>query len=436
MTEYAFQVGIILMILIPILLLIGTPISISMGIGAVAACFVVLPSSKLSVTAAQRIYAGMNSFSLLAIPFFVLAGNIMNNGGIAQRLINLAKSLIGGIPGALAHANIVANMLFGSISGSGVAAAAAIGGILDPVEAKEGYDKRYSAAVNIASAPCGMLIPPSNIFIVYSLASSGASIAALFMAGYVPGVLWGFGCMAVAYYYAKKLGYKPDPIVGMRAKFRTFIDAIPSLSLIVIIIGGILGGVFTATEASCIAVVYSLLLSLCYKQLTLKSLYHVFLSSAKTSGMIVFMIGVSSILSWIMSFTRIPTFMAEGLLSLTDSGVLILILMNFIMLIMGCVMDPTPAVLIFTPIFLPIAVKLGIDPIHFGVIMVFNFCIGTITPPVGPILFTGCKIAELRIEDVFKHLLPYFAFEIALLFLVTFVPVLSMYIPRAVGLIR
>ena len=436
MTEYAFQVGMILLISIPILLFIGVPISISMGIGAVAACFVVLPGAKVAVTTAQRVYTGTNSFSLLAIPFFILAGNIMNNGGIAQRLINFAKSLIGLIPGALAQANVVANMFFGSISGSGVAAAAAIGGILDPMEAKEGYDRRYSAAVNIASAPCGMLIPPSNIFIVYSLAANGASIAALFMAGYVPGILWGLGCMALAYYYAKRLGYKPSPIIGIRAKLKTFIDAIPSLFLIVIIVGGILGGVFTATEASCIAVVYSLLLSLCYRQMTWMSLYQVFLSSAKTSGMIIFMIGVSAILSWIMSFTRIPTLMAQGLLRLTDSGVLILLMMNAIMLVMGCIMDPTPAVLIFTPIFLPIAVKLGINPVHFGVIMVFNFCVGTITPPVGPILFTGCKIAELKIEDVFKRLLPYFAVEVALLLLITFVPALSMYIPRTMGLVR
>jgi len=436
MTEYAFQVGMILLISIPILLFIGVPISISMGIGAVAACFVVLPSAKVAVTTAQRVYTGTNSFSLLAIPFFVLAGNIMNNGGIAQRLINFAKSLIGLIPGALAQANVVANMFFGSISGSGVAAAAAIGGILDPMEAKEGYDKRYSAAVNIASAPCGMLIPPSNIFIVYSLAANGASIAALFMAGYVPGILWGLGCMGLAYYFAKKAGYKPSPIVGVRAKFKTFVEAIPSLFLIVIIVGGILGGVFTATEASCVAVVYSLLLSLCYRQMTWRSLYQVFLSSAKTSGMIIFMIGVSAILSWIMSFTRIPTLMAQGLLSLTDSGILILLMMNFIMLIMGCIMDPTPAVLIFTPIFLPIAMKLGINPVHFGVIMVFNFCVGTITPPVGPILFTGCKIAELKIEDVFKRLLPYFAVEVVLLLLVTFVPALSMFIPRTMGLVR
>lgn len=436
MTEYAFQVGMILLIVIPLLLIIGTPISISMGIGAVIACFVVLPPAKVAVTAAQRVYTGTNSFSLLAIPFFVLAGNIMNNGGIARRLINFAKSIIGFVPGALSQTNVVANMFFGAISGSGVAAAAAIGGVLDPLEAEEGYEKSYAAAVNIASAPCGMLIPPSNTFIVYSLAANGASIAALFMAGYLPGILWGVGCMALALYYAKKLGYKPSRIVGLKQKLIVFIDAIPSLLLIVIIVGGILGGIFTPTEASCIAVVYSLFLSLIYRALTLKDLYSVLLNSAKTTGMIIFMIGVSAILSWIMSFTKIPTLMAEGLMGITSSKILIMLLMNIIMLIMGCIMDPTPAILIFTPIFLPVAMKLGYSVIHFGVIMVFNFCIGTITPPVGPILFTGCKIANTKIENVIGRLMPFFLMEGVLLLLITFVPAISMIIPQLAGLTK
>lgn len=435
MSEYAFQVGMVLLLTVPALLVIGCPISVSMGVGSVLACFLVLDPSRVSVTAAQRAYTGMNSFSLLAIPFFVLAGNIMNNGGIARRLINFAKALIGFVPGALAQANIVANMFFGAISGSGVAAAAAIGGVLDPMEEEEGYDKSYSAAVNIASAPCGMLIPPSNTFIVYSLASNGASIAALFMAGYLPGILWGIGCIVLAYYFAKKLGYKTSGIDGFKEKFRLFVDAIPSLFLIVIIIGGILKGIFTPTEASCIAVVYALILTLFYRSMTLKDLYKVILSSAKTTGMIVFMVGVSAILSWIMSFTQIPSMMAEGLLGVTDNAILIMLMMNVIMLIMGCVMDPTPAILIFTPIFLPIARAIGYHVIHFGVIMVFNFCIGTITPPVGPILFTGCKIANIKIEHVFRRLLPFFAVETALLMLITYVPQISLAIPKWFGLI-
>lgn len=430
MTQYAVHVGMLLLLIVPVLLIIGAPISISMGIGAVCACFVVLDPSKVAVTAAQRVYTGMNSFSLLAIPFFVLAGNIMNNGGIARRLINFAKALIGFMPGALAQTNVVANMFFGAISGSGVAAAAAMGGVLDPIEEEEGYDKSYAAAVNIASAPCGMLIPPSNTFIVYSLAANGASIAALFMAGYLPGILWGLGCMGLALYFARSLGYKPDRVKGARAKLKVFIDAIPSLFLIIIIVGGILKGIFTPTEASCIAVVYALLLSFFYRSITIRDLYGVILNSAKTTGMIVFMVGVSAVLSWIMSFTKIPSLMAEGLLGVTSNAVLIMLMMNFIMLIMGCIMDPTPAILIITPIFLPIARAIGYDVIHFGVIVVFNFCIGTITPPVGPILFTGCKIAGIKIEHVIRRLLPFFAAETALLLLVTFVPELSLTIPR------
>lgn len=433
MVQFALQVGLILIFISAFFLIIGTPISISLGIGAASAIFVVLSPDKVAVTAAQRAFTGMNSFSLLAIPFFVLAGNIMNNGGIARRLVNAARALIAGVPGDLAQANILGNMLFGSISGSGVAAAAAIGGVMGPLEEEEGYDKAYIAAVNIASAPSGMLIPPSNTFIVYSLASGGTSIAALFMAGYIPGILWGLGCMALAALMAKKRGYISNKMTSGRVK--AIIDAIPALFLIVIIVGGILGGFFTPTEASCIAVVYSLILSLIYKSITFESLYNILLESVKTTGMIIFMIGMSAILSWIMSFTKIPTLMADSIMSVSDNKILIMLLMNLIMLLMGCVMDPTPAILIFAPIFLPIAVQLGYHPVHFGVIMVFNFCIGTITPPVGPILFTGCKVGDISIEGVFNTLLPFFLVEVLLLLLVTFIPILSMLIPNIVGLI-
>ena len=240
---------------------------------------------------------------------------------------------------------------------------------------------------------------------------------------------------SIAYIFAKKLGYKRAAKTTFIEKTKIFIDAIPSLFLIVIIVGGILGGIFTPTEASCIAVVYSLILSIIYRSIKLKDLYNIILSSAKTTGMIIFMIGVSAILSWIMSFTKIPTIMAQSLLSFTDNKIIIMLLMNIIMLLMGCIMDPTPAILIFTPIFLPIATSLGYNVIHFGVIMVFNFCVGTITPPVGPILFTGCKVAELKIENVIKKLLPFFAAEIALLMFITYLPEISLFLPRLVGLI-
>lgn len=436
MSQVAADVGLIMFLSIPLLLIIGVPISVSMGVGSVLAMLTVFNFDRVAITAAQRTFTGINSFSLLAIPFFVLAGVVMNNGGIAQRLINFAKSLIGFIPGALAQTNILANMLFGAISGSGVAAAAAIGSAIGPQEKAEGYKPNFSAAANIASAPSGMLIPPSNIFIIYSLASGGTSVAALFVAGYIPGILWGLSCMVVAYYFAKKLGYRSERLPGLGEQLRVFIEAIPALLLIIIIVGGIISGVFTPTEASCIAVVYAMALSLLYRSIKVSQIPGFLLDASKTTGMIIFMIGVSSIMAWIMAYAKIPGFIAESLLGITDSPIAILLMMNVIMLLLGCVMDPTPAVLIFAPIFLPVALSLGVDIVHFGVIMVFNLSIGTITPPVGPILFTGCKIAGLKIEDVFKPLLPYFASLIVVLMAVTYLPALSLWLPRLAGLMN
>lgn len=435
MSDLAIQIGMIMLIAAPALLIIGVPISVSMGLPAVIGMFLILKPEAVAITSAQRVFTGINSFSLLAIPFFVLAGVIMNNGGIAKRMITFAKAIIGFIPGSLAQANIVANMFFGAVSGSGVAAAAAIGGVMGPIEKEEGYDPAYSAAVNTASAPCGMIIPPSNTFIVYSLASGGASVAALFLAGYIPGILWGLVCMTIAFIYAKKLKYKPSVIKGLSAKFMAFIDAIPSLFLIFIIIGGIISGVFTPTEASCVSVVYALVLSFFYKSIKIEDLPEILISAAKTTGMIMLMIGSSTVLSWTMSYTKIPTLLANLFLSFTDNSIVILLLMNLVILIMGCIMDPTPTILIFTPIFLPVAMELGINIIHFGVIMVFNTAIGTITPPVGPILFTGCRVANLRIEDIIGYLWPYFIALIVLLLFVTFIPALSLTIPGLAGYI-
>ena len=397
---------------------------------------IVLPFDAGMVTSAQRIFLGTNSFSLLAIPFFILAGNIMNTGGIAIRLINCAKLLGKGFFGPLAQANVVANMLFGAISGSGVAAAAAVGGTISPIEEKEGYDKRYSAAVNICSAPTGMLIPPSNTLIVYSTVAGSVSISALFIAGYIPGILWGLGIMVVASIIAKKLKYKSEENGDIKQHIKIVLDAIPSLLLIVVVIGGILKGIFTATEGSAIAVVYSLILSFMYKELKFCHLPKIFLSSAQMSAIVIFMIGVSSIMSWTMAFAHIPQRIAELLLGITDNNAIILIIMNILLLLIGTFMDPTPAVLIFTPIFLPIVESFGMTPVHFGIMLVFNLCIGTITPPVGPILFTGCKVGRVTIEDVFKWLLPFYLITIVILFLVTFVPKISLFLPTIFGLIK
>ena len=431
----ATTTAIVMTVLLVIMLAMGVSISIAIGLSSAVAMLCMLPMDVSLITSAQRIFTGANSFSLIAIPFFILAGNIMNNGGIAVRLVNVAKVIAGRMPGALAQSNVVANMMFGAISGSGAAAAAAIGGTMGPLEEKEGYDKSFSTAVNIASAPTGMLIPPSNLMIVYSTVAGSVSVAALFVAGYVPGILWGLGVMVLAAIFAKQRGYVSEERVSFKLAVHVIIDAIPSLLLIVIIIGGILGGVFTATEGSGIAVIYATILSLIYGNIKIKDLPGIILESAKMTGIITFMIGLSSIMSWGMSFTGIPDLIGTAILSITDNQYVILIMMNLILLVVGTFMDPTPAVLIFTPIFLPVCQSFGMHPIHFGIMMSFNLCIGTITPPVGSILFTGCKVGKVSIESVIKQLLPYFLVILAILLLVTYIPAISMGLPTLAGFV-
>ena len=436
--ELALSTGLILLAVFPVLLLIGIPISVTIGISSVLSILTALPWENAVFTAAQRIFTGINSFSLLAIPFFVLAGIIMNNGGIAIKLVNFATLLSGKLPGSLAHTNVVGNMLFGAISGSGTAAAAAIGGTMSPLQDEAGYDKDFSAAVNIASAPTGLLIPPSNSLIIYSLVSGGTSVAALFMAGYIPGILWGLGVMVVAFFIAKKRGYKnnAERPTFMQA-LKIFLDALPSLSLIVIIIGRIIRGIFTATEGAAIAVVYSLLLSmLFYKSIKIKDLPRILLESINMTAMIVFLIGVSSIMSWVLAFTNVPTYITQLILGISDNPVIILLIMNVLLLVVGTFMDLTPAILIFTPIFLPIAQNLGMDTIQFGIMLVFNLCIGTITPPVGNTLFVGCRVAKTKIEGVIKNILPFYVSIFVVLMLVTFIPAISLFLPRVMGMLE
>ena len=436
--ELALSTGLILLAVFPVLLLIGIPISVTIGISSVLSILTALPWENAVFTAAQRISTGINSFSLLAIPFFVLAGIIMNNGGIAIKLVNFATLLSGKLPGSLAHTNVVGNMLFGAISGSGTAAAAAIGGTMSPLQDEAGYDKDFSAAVNIASAPTGLLIPPSNSLIIYSLVSGGTSVAALFMAGYIPGILWGLGVMIVAFFIARKRGYKnnAERPTFMQA-LKIFLDALPSLSLIVIIIGGIIRGIFTATEGAAIAVVYSLLLSmLFYKSIKIKDLPRILLESINMTAMIVFLIGVSSIMSWVLAFTNVPTYITQLILGISDNPVIILLIMNVLLLVVGTFMDLTPAILIFTPIFLPIAQNLGMDTIQFGIMLVFNLCIGTITPPVGNTLFVGCRVAKTKIEGVIKNILPFYVSIFVVLMLVTFIPAISLFLPRIMGMLE
>ena len=426
--------GLIILVLLVIMLIAGVPIAVALGISSICAILPVMDTSVAVLTGAQRIFSGISVFSLLAIPFFILAGNIMNKGGIAVRLINLAKLVTGRAPGALAHTNVVANMLFGAISGSGTAAASAMGSIIGPIEKDEGYDPNFSAAANIATAPTGLLIPPSNVMITFSLVSGGTSVAALFMAGYIPGILWGLACMVVIYFIAKKKGYRSTSKFTGKEKIKVLLEAIPCLLLIIIVIGGIIGGIFTATEGSVVAVVYSLLLSLFgYKSIKLKEIPQILKESAEMTGIIIFLIGVSSIMSWVMAFTNIPSLVSEGLLAISDNKFVILFIINIILLIVGTFMDMTPACLIFTPIFLPVCTALGMNTIHFGIMMIFNLCIGTITPPVGTTLFVGVKVGKVKIETVFRQLLWYFLAIFIVLMLVTYIPQLSLWLPSLMG---
>lgn len=420
-----------------ITLILGFPIAISIGISSILAILPSLAFDNTLITGAQRIFSGISNFTLIAIPFFILAGNIMNQGGIAKKLVSFAQSLTGRVPGSLMQTNILANMMFGAISGSSVAACAAMGGILLPMEKEEGYDPILGATVNISTAPTGLLIPPSNSLIVYSLVSGGTSVAALFMAGYIPGILWGLGCMILTFFLAKKRGMKGKAAAKFSVVLATFIDAIPSLALIVIVIGGIIRGIFTPTEGSIVAVVYSLLLSMFfYRSITVKQLVKIFEESAKMTGIIVFLIGVSTIMSWVMAFTGVPQAISNLILGISENKYLILLLMNVLLLFIGTFMDVTPAILIFTPIFLPIVKTFGMTPVQFGIIIVFNLCIGNITPPVGNTLFVGVKVAKLKMEDVMREMVKYYAVIIAVLLLVVYIPQLSTALPKLMGLIK
>jgi len=427
MAEYIPVIVLVLSFII--LLAIGTPVAWSIAISSLLTMLVSIPALPSVLTIAQRMAAGLDSFALLAIPFFVLSGQLMNKGGIAHRLIAFAKTLVGSLPGGLALINVIGAMLMGSIAGSAMASASAMGSILGPEMEKEGYSKEFGAAVNITSSTIGLVIPPSNILIVYSLASGGVSIAALFLAGYIPGILTGLFLMVVAMIWAKRKGYKVGERSSLKQVFKTFIDAVPSLFLLIVVIGGIITGIFTATEASAIAVLYTLILGIVYKEISFANLPQILLDSSVTTAIVMLLIGASMSMSWIMSYEKIPQNISDVLLTISDNKIVILLIINLILLFVGIFMDMTPAVLIFTPIFLPVVTKLGMDPIHFGIIMVLNLCIGLTTPPVGSVLFVGVGIAKTTIQKVVKPLIPLFLVMILALFLVTYFPQLSLWLP-------
>ena len=426
------QIGLLLLASFFLMLALSVPVSISLIVSSLVTVSAALPLDLSTFVACQKMVSGVDSFSLLAVPFFILTGVLMNTGGIAQRLINLAKAFVGRIPGGLAHTNIVGNTMFGALSGSAVAASIAVGGVMLPEEEAAGYDKKFAAAANIASAPTGLIIPPSGILIIYAVLS-GSSVVGMIMSGYVPGILWCLACVAVAFIVAKKNKYPTTERVPASELFKYFVDAIPSILLIVIIIGGISSGIFTATESAAVAVAYTIFLAMVvYKSIKPSDLPRILREACETTAVIMFLIAASAVMSFVLSFTGLPDAIGNALLSVSDNKYVILLLINLLLLVAGMFMDITPAVLIFAPIFLPVVKSFGMDPIHFGIMMVMNLGVGNITPPVGSSLFSGCQVANMDMEDMVKPLLPFYAAIFIALLLVAYVPWFSMVIPNLV----
>jgi len=418
------------------LLVLNVPVAFCMGIAALLG-ILVIGDIPAWMNISQQMATGIDSFALLAIPFFILSGLFMGRGGIARRLIDFANVIVGRFRGGLAFVDILTCMLFGSISGSAAAAVSSVGGFMIPLMNKMGYHRDFNASISITAATTGLLIPPSNVMIVYSLATGGAcSIAAIFMAGVIPGIMVGLGLMFVAGVISARRGYGKGETFGFKESCLRFLRAIPAMLLVVIVLGGILGGIFTATEASAIAVVYSFVLSVFfYREVKFKDLPGIILQSAVTTAVVMMLVASSMAMSWVLAFENVPQNVSAFLMNLTSTKWVLLLIINLILLVVGTFMDMTPAVLIFTPIFLPIVTRFGVDPLHFGIIMIMNLCIGLCTPPVGTCLFLGCGIAQTTVTKVIKHIVPFFIAMIVVLFICTYVDVFSMWLPEKLGLI-
>lgn len=421
-----------------ILLVLNVPVAFCMGIAAMLS-IMAMGDLPAFVAMAHKIATGIDSFALLAIPFFILSGLLMDHGGIARRLIDFANALVGRFRGGLALVNIMTCMLFGSISGSSAAAVSSVGGFMIPLMNKRGYDNNFNTSVTITAATTGLLIPPSNIMIVYSLATGGiVSIAAIFMAGVIPGILVGLGLMIVAAIASIRNDYgESDNVVTGRQAFISFLSAIPALLLVVIVLGGILFGIFTATEASAVAVLYAFILAaLVYKEVKIRDLPNILLQCGITTSVVFLLIGTSMAMSWVLAAESVPQDISRALLALTENKVVLLLLINTLLLIVGTFMDMTPAVLIFTPIFLPILSGVGIHPLHFGIVMIMNLCIGLCTPPVGTCLFLGCGIGNTTVTKIIPRILPFFIAMILTLIICSFIPALSLWLPDVLGLLK
>ncbi|MGD8340494.1 MAG: TRAP transporter large permease [Gammaproteobacteria bacterium] len=424
----------VLVALFAVFLALGIPVAFCIGIATLAALALSLDFLPAITTIAQRMASGLNSFALLAIPLFIISGVIMAESSIARRLIRFARCLIGMVPGGLAFVNVLSSALFGSIAGSAVAANTAVGGVMVPEMEKHGYGRDFAAAITATGSTVGLLIPPSNILIVYAIASGGVSIAALFVGGYLPGLLVSLMLMIVCAWHAKRSGL---PAMGRPSSgevLQAGLAALPGLGLVFVVMGGILGGLFTATEAGAIAVIYSLALSaFAYRDVGLKDLYPILRRSAETTAIVMFLIATSVAMSWVLAYRNIPADVSGFLLEISDNPVVLLLIINLVLLAVGAFMDMTPAVLIFTPILLPVALDLGMSPLHFGIMMVLNLSIGLCTPPVGTILFLSCAVAKTTISRMIRPLIPMYAAMTVALLLVTYVPALSEWLPLALG---
>ncbi len=425
----------ILVFVFVLLLVMNVPVAVSIAMAAFVA--ILAEGIDPSVMMAAKMANGVNSFALLAIPFFILSGQFMGRGGMARRLIDFANSLVGMFPGGLAYVNTLTCMLFGSISGSAAAAVSSVGGFMIPEMNRKGYNREFNVAVTTTAATTGLLIPPSNVMIVYSVAAGSVSIAAMFMAGVFPGIIMGLCIMVVCGYFAFRHKYGSEQRVSFLEGLVSFRKAILSLLLIIIVIGGILKGVFTPTEAAAIAVLYSFILSVVvYRQIKLRQLPEIFKQTGITTAIVMLLIGASSGMSWIMTIANIPQTVSEALLRVSDNPIIILLTINMLLLFVGTFMDMTPAVLIFTPIFLPVVRSLGMHEIHFGIMMIANLCIGLCTPPVGTCLFIGCGVGKTTIAKVTKTMLPFFAAMIIALMAITYLPKLSLWLPVKTGQLK
>lgn len=413
-----------------LLMLIGTPIAFCLGISSLATVvYMGLPP----LVVFQRMNSGMSVFSMLAIPFFIYSGDLMVRGGIAGRIVAFAASLVGHLRGGLGQVNIVTSTLFGGISGSAVAEAAAVGGLMIPQMKARGYGADYAVNVTSMAALIALLLPPSHNMIIYSISAGGKiSIADLFTAGVIPGLLFAGVLMVTAYIVASKRGYPTEPFPGFMVALHLLAAAIPGLLLIAIIFGGVRSGIFTATESSCVAVIYALLVTtLIYRQLSWKDFVHATMGAVRTTAMVLLIIGCAAAFSWLMAFLQVPTTLVIWMQTLSDNPIVILLLLNVIMLVLGTFMDMGPTIIITTPIFLPIATAYGVDPVHFGVIMILNYGLGLNTPPVGGVQFVACAVGKITVWEAMRSIWPFYGAGLVVLLLVTYIPALSLWLPGA-----